>query len=189
VGTSRRPIILQKGGHLFVGPDNGVFTFVLMAGGKTAGYEITPEEIFLSSWSATFHGRDIFAPVAGHLSLGKSPHSLGRRAEGFVRADWPKPVIKGKRLQGRILFVDSFGNLITNIDREEYGRELEDSLWRIKGKGWSIEGLSRTYGQTRRGQSLALFGSAGLLEIAVNCGNAQKELGLGPGDPLAITLI
>ena len=189
VGTSRRPIILKKGVHLFVGPDNGVFTFALMAEGKTEGYEITREEIFLSPGSATFHGRDIFAPVAGHLSLGKSPHSMGRRAGGFARADWPKPIIKGKRLQGRILFVDSFGNLITNVDREEYGRELEDRLLRIKGKGWSIESLSRTYGQNRPGQSLALFGSAGLLEIAVNCGSAQKELGLGPGDPLAITLV
>ena len=189
VGTSRRPIILKKGGHLFVGPDNGVFTFALMAEGKTEGYEITRKEIFLAPLSATFHGRDVFAPVAGHLSFGKDPKYFGRRAEGFTRAEWPRPVLKGKRLLGRILFADAFGNLITNIDREEYGRELEDRLWLIKGKGWSIESLSRTYGQTRPGQTLALFGSAGLLEIAVNCGNAQKELGLGPGDPLAITLV
>ena len=189
VGTRRRPIILKKDGHLFVGPDNGVFTFALMAEGKTEGYEITRKEIFLFPLSATFHGRDVFAPVAGHLSLGKDPKYFGRRAKGFARAEWSRPVLKGKKLLGWILFADSFGNLITNVGREEYDQKLEGRSLRIKGKGWSIETLSRNYGQTPPGQSLALFGSAGLLEIAVSCGSAQKELGLRPGDPVTITLL
>lgn len=189
VGTRRRPVILQKGGHFFVGPDNGVFTFVLSASGKTAGYEITKREFFLSPLSETFHGRDLFAPVAGHLSLGQDPKRLGVRAAGFARAEWPRPQLKGGKLLGRILFSDSFGNLITNISREEYGPLIAGRPLRIKGKGWRIDGLHRTYGQGKTGQAVALFGSSGLLEIAVYRGSAKKDLGLKPGDRLIVTLL
>jgi hypothetical protein len=90
---------------------------------------------------------------------------------------------------GQILFSDSFGNLITNISREEYGRLMEGRSLQIKGKGWRIDRIHRTYGQGKSGQPLALFGSAGLLEIAVNRGSAEKTLGLGSGDRLVIALL
>jgi len=189
VGTRRRPVILQKSGHFFVGPDNGVFTLVLSASGKTEGYEITRREFFLSPLSETFHGRDLFAPVAGHLSLGQDPKRFGRRAAGFVRAEWPQPQLKGEKLLGRILFADSFGNLITNISRQEYGPLIAGRPLRIKGKGWGIDGLHRTYGQGKDRKAVALFGSSGLLEIAVNRGSAKKALGLKPGERLIITLL
>jgi S-adenosylmethionine hydrolase len=188
VGTRRRPVVLRKKGHLFVGPDNGVFTFVLSDPGRTEGYEITRREFFLSPLSETFHGRDLFAPVAGYLSLGKDPSRVGPRAGGLVRVEWPAPQMKGKNLLGRILFADSFGNWITNISREAYGQLMENRFLQIKGKGWRIDRLSQTYGQGKPGQPLALFGSAGLLEIAVNRSSAKKTLGLRSGDRLIIAL-
>ena len=87
---------------------------------------------------------------------------------------------------GRILFADAFGNLITNISRGEYGPQIGDRPWQIKGKSWRIERLQETYPDVHPGQPLALFGSAGLLEIAVNRGNAQLTLGLKPGDLISI---
>lgn len=189
VGTGRRPVILRKDGHFFVGPDNGVFTFILSANGKTEGYEITRREFLLSPLSETFHGRDIFAPVAGHLSLGQDPKRFGPRAGDFVQAKWPRPRLKGEKLQGEILFSDSFGNLITNISREEYGSLSAGRALRIKGKGWRIDCIHRTYGQGKFGDPMALFGSSGLLEIAISGGNAKKDLGLMPGDRLIVTLL
>jgi S-adenosylmethionine hydrolase len=189
VGTWRRPVILHKGGHFFVGPDNGVFTFVLSASGETGGYEITRREFFLSPLSETFHGRDIFGPVAGHLSLGQAPRRFGPRAGGFVRAEWPRPRLKGEKLLGQILFSDSFGNLVTNISREEYGSLSGGRPLRINGKGWHIDRIHRTYGQGKFGAPLALFGSSGLLEIAVSGGSAKRDLGLKAGDRLIVKLL
>jgi S-adenosylmethionine hydrolase len=97
--------------------------------------------------------------------------------------------LKGEKLLGRILFSDSFGNLITNVSRQEYGPLIAGRPLRIKGKGWHIDGLHRTYGQGKNGQAVALFGSSGLLEIAVYRGNAKRDLGLRPGDRLIITLL
>ena len=188
VGSRRRPVVLRKNGHFFVGPDNGVFTFVLSGKGRTEGYEVARREFFLSPLSNTFHGRDIFAPVAGHLSLGKDPKLLGPRARDFVRVEWPQPQVKGKKLLGRVLWADAFGNLITNISREEYGRVIEDRPIQIKGKRWRIDRIHCTYGEGQRGQPMALFGSAGLLEISVNLGSAKQALGLKSGDPLTIIL-
>jgi S-adenosylmethionine hydrolase len=185
VGTQRRPIILKKGGHFFVGPDNGVFTCIL-SGEKSEGYEIMRQPLLLAPVSPTFHGRDIFAPAAGHLSLGMDPRRLGKRIEEFKKIEWPRPEVKGKHWVGRILFADSFGNLITNISREEYRSLIGNRPWQMKGKGWHIQQIQETYGDARPGQALALFGSAGLLEIAVNRGNAQQTLGLKPGDSIYI---
>ena len=189
VGTRRRPVILQKGGHFFVGPDNGVFTFVLSSDGKTEGYEITRRKVFLSPLSETFHGRDIFAPVAGHLSLGQDPKRFGPRAVDFVRTEWPRPRLKGGKLLGQILFCDSFGNLITNISREEYGSLSAGRPLLIKGEGWHIDRIHRTYGKGKPGDPMALFGSSGLLEIAIYGGSAKKDSGLKPGDRLVVNLL
>ncbi len=188
VGMSRRALVLEKGRHFFVGPDNGVFTGIFSAPGEGAGYEITQEEFFRKPVSATFHGRDLFGPVAGHLSAGLPPQKLGPRVSGFIRAEGPRPERQGNRLTGLILWADPFGNLITNIGREEYGQLLAEREWRISGRGWRIEKLAKTYGEGRKGQPLALFGSSGNLEIAVNQGPAAERLGLKAGDPLVIRL-
>lgn len=189
VGTARRAIVLEKKGYFFIGPDNGVFSWVLSQEGKLSAHEITQRKFFLSPPSNTFHGRDIFAPVAGHLSLGLKPKLLGPKAKNLVTIDWPKPRLSGGKLQGQILGVDSFGNLITNIPEEEYGPKMEGRPVQIRGRGWHIDRVDRTYGQGQPGQPMALFGSGGWLEIAVNRGNAMHTLGLKPGDSITIRLL
>ena len=188
VGTRRRPLILKKGRHFFVGPDNGVFSGILSASGEGAGYEIVRKDFFRRPLSATFHGRDLFGPVAGHLSLGLPPQEFGPRVSSFVRAEIPRVERKGNRLTGRILWVDPFGNLLTNIAREEHGLALSRREWRISGKGWRIETLSKTYGEGKPGQPLALFGSSEYLELAVNQSRAADKLKMKPGAPLVIRL-
>jgi S-adenosylmethionine hydrolase len=188
VGTGRKAILLEKNGHYFVGPDNGVFTWVFSEKGKTSVHEISETKFFLAPLSDTFHGRDIFAPVAGHLSLSLKAKLFGPRMKDWVTIEWPRPRLSGGKLRGQILWPDSFGNLITNVSREEYGQRLAGRSIAIKGKGWSIHRISRAYGQVRPGQPLALFGSGGLLEIAVSQGNALKALGLKPGNSFSIDL-
>ncbi len=187
VGTKRRPIILKKAGSFFVGPDNGIFSSILSGKGRVEGYEITRQDFFLTPVSTTFHGRDIFAPVAGYLSRGKDPSLFGPRVEDFIRTSWPQPLVKKQKLLGQVLWLDSFGNLITNISREDYERIIEGGNLQIKGKGWKIQRLHRTYGEGQPGEPLALFGSTGFLELTVNQGCARKILSLNPGDPVIIT--
>jgi hypothetical protein len=189
VGTARRAIVLQKEKYSFVGPDNGVFTWILSPEARGSAYEITNRNFFLAPLSDTFHGRDIFAPVAGHLSLGLEPRFLGPRVRDLVTIDWPSPRLSKNALGAMILWADSFGNLITNVSRQEYGPKLEGRPILIKGRGWRIDQIHRTYGESRAGQPVALFGSGGLLEISVNRGNAFNILGLKPGDPVTIKLL
>ena len=188
VGTRRRPVVVEKEGYLFVGPDNGVFSGVLSRRAKTVVYEIAERKFFLSPVSDTFHGRDIFAPVAGRLSLGMEPRRLGPRVKEVKTLEWPQPRRSGRKLLARILWADSFGNLMTNVSREESGPDVEGRPIQIQGKGWCIDRIHRTYGQGRRGEPMALFGSGGYLEISVNRGNALELLGLRPGDPITIRL-
>jgi S-adenosylmethionine hydrolase len=188
VGTKRRPLALKKGGHLFVGPDNGVFAGILSVPGEGVGYEITRRAFFREAVSMTFHGRDLFGPVAGSLAAGLPLSQVGPRVSGFTRAEWPRPERFRDRLIGRILWADSFGNLLTNLSRDEVGPILRARDWRISGRGWRVEVLSKTYGEGEPGQPLALFGSSGYLELAVNQGRAAERLGMKPGDPLVIRL-
>ena len=188
VGSTRQPIVLVKKGDIFVGPDNGVFTPVLEGAGRNEGYEISRKKLFLFPLSATFHGRDIFAPVAGYLSMGYPLKRVGPALKDFVRIHWPQPQLQKGKLLGQILWGDSFGNQITNISREAYGELLTNRQIMIRGKGWQIHRIHRTYSENESGKPMALFGSSGLLEIAVNQGCAGKQLGLGAGDAVTVHL-
>jgi S-adenosylmethionine hydrolase len=186
VGSRRKAIVAKREGHFFVGPDNGVLSGILGGKETALGYEIKERKYFLAPVSDTFHGRDIFAPVAGHLSLGLDPARLGPRIQGLETIVLPQPRRVKGGLMARILWADSFGNLITNLVRGDYGRQLETRPFQIKGKGWKIDRVYRTYGEGFPGRPMALFGSGGFLEISVNRGNARKTLGLEPGDPIII---
>ena len=182
VGTRRKAVVIKREGHLFVGPDNGVLNGIGREKDTVSGYEIRERRYFLSPVSDTFHGRDIFAPVAGYLSLGLDPARLGPRVQGLNPIEFPRPRRVKGGLTARILWADSFGNLITNLGR----RELEARPFQIRGKGWRIDRISRTYGEERPGGAMALFGSSGFLEISVNRGNARNTLGLESGDSITI---
>lgn len=188
VGTERRPIILRKDGYFFVGPDNGVFSLVLH-GGKYAAVEISPLSFSKFPLSSTFHGRDIFAPVAAHLSLGIGMRKFGPPLTNLQKITWPQPIIKGNKIIGQVILVDSFGNLITNIDRQFFVSQIASRQFKIKIKKRSLSCLQETYAQVPEGKLLALWGSAGYLEIAVNRGHAQLLLKMKPGDPIVISLL
>ncbi len=174
VGTERRGIVLQCGGSLFVGPDNGVFSFLL---GDIVGNirEITNHDLMRGQVHPTFHGRDLFAPVAAHLSLGTDPADVGRVvADPVILAIPPVRTTPGG-LEGEVIHVDRFGNLCTNI---ESGMLERTEATVVVGEN-AISGIARYFGEVPGGALLALVNSFGFLEIAVNRGNAAAALGLG----------
>jgi S-adenosylmethionine hydrolase len=176
VGTSRRPIAVAALGMFFVGPDNGLFTPALLADPQAKVFELTDESLFRQPVCATFHGRDVFAPVAAHLAKGLDPSKLGPLVRDPVTLTWPQPKMENGVLLGSVLSSDSFGNLDTNLPRalvEEFlaGRRAEVSLGAMK-----IRGIQHAYGQTSNGQPLALFNSMDRLELAINQGNLYARL-------------
>lgn len=181
VGGIRKPIIVRSRGYFFVGPDNGIFTPFL--DGKECVYRIR-EDVALPDRSATFHGRDLFAPAAARLARGDDPETLGEPSHQAVHLHVPRPRREGCLLAGQVLYVDHFGNLITNIHRADLGG-LGTEL-RVTIGTHEIRQLSRTYQDGALGESLALVGSSGYLEVAVVQGNAGAQLGMGKGERVRV---
>jgi S-adenosylmethionine hydrolase len=167
VGGARAALALESLGHFFVGPDNGVFTPVLEAAGEVIELTVPPAA------SATFHGRDVFAPAAAALCSGRPLSSLGPvlRAPA-IRLPPPRLRPEGGGTTGEVIYVDRFGTLITNLG-PALGNEIEIAGLRLQ--------LSRTFGDVPPGEPLAFVGSGGTIEIAVRDGSAAELLGLGRG--------
>ncbi len=182
VGTERRPLVVEALDMLFVGPDNGLFTPVLLADPSARAYVLDKPRYHRQPVSATFHGRDIFAPVAAHLTWGISPEELGSYIGDPIRLDWPRPYRREEILLGHVLGVDRFGNLQTNLSRWEVEAFLAGRPAEIQSAGLVIEGLSQSYGQAEPGAALALFNSLDRLELAVNRGSALVRAGLASAD-------
>lgn len=172
VGGERRCIAVEANGHFFVGPDNGIFWPILAADPGSRTIHLRNPEYFLRPISATFHGRDIFAPVAAHLSMGAALRGLGEFVEDPVSLEVPSASRVGDRLLGHVVRVDRFGNLITNISRELLYEFLSRDIPVIRIGTLVIEGLSKAYASVKPGEPLAIIGSGDTLEIAVNSGSA-----------------
>ena len=200
VGTSRRALLLVTPHGRFLAPDNGVLSHVLRdflhdppeQEGTVAipdgleAYNLTNSGYWLNPVSQTFHGRDVFAPVAAYLSLGVSPQALGQPANEMAWLPAPQPVHRGNTIQGEIINVDHFGNLVTNIPASA----LAGDGLQVSVKGRSISGLSQSYhggARPSRGGLVALVGSYGLLEIAVRDGSAAQALEAGVGETVRVT--
>jgi S-adenosylmethionine hydrolase len=181
VGSGRRPIVVKAKGHMFVGPDNGIFWPIMAGQENSRVIHLIKAEYFLPEVSATFHGRDIFAPVAGHLSKGVDPGEMGILINDPVQLQQRMPVRKGGLLSGQVVRVDHFGNLITNIHRKRLEQFLENAQPVIKVQNCTIHGIRETYKEATAGEILALIGSSDHLEIAVNLGRACDYLKLNPG--------
>jgi len=180
VGTERRAIAAQTSQGFFVAPDNGVLTPALLAPGEKTVVHLTKPRYFRQPVSATFHGRDIFAPAAGHLARGVPLRSLGDPISDPVLLEIPQATPDGPDgWLGEVIHVDRFGNLITNLRSEELKGPPE--TWTFAIGGQVLHGLRHTYGQVAPGQFLALTGSTGRVEIAQRNGHAARALGLGPG--------
>jgi hypothetical protein len=193
VGSTRQRIALATPEACFVAPDNGVLTYVWREATARWGpepvaiYELADARLWLPNISTTFHGRDVFAPVAAHLANGTPPTVLGPRLPLLVEAELEQPT-RGRagELVGRIIHLDNFGNCITNITPEHlrdagFGEQITAQIIDQR-----IPGLSRTYADAASGTLVALFGSSNRLELAVRNGNAAKSLGVGVGDTVKI---
>jgi len=184
VGTVRRPVVVQTERALYVIPDNGVLGLVLNQEPAQKAVHLTDPRYRLSRVSATFHGRDIFAPAAAHLASGTAPGEMG---EPFAPSDLvPLPLLEiqapsGGHWRAEILHVDHFGNLITNARPSNTGTPTA-----IVVGGHRIAKLSHTFGDVEPGELVAYTGSSGHLEIAIREGNAARTLGVDIGDPVQV---
>ncbi len=185
VGTSRPIVCARLDDQTFVAPDNGLLELVARRCASSAIYEVREPHYQLPEVSATFHGRDIMAPAAAHLSRGLDPAQLGPPCNRLKRLAWPEPECAPQRVAGEVVLVDSFGNLMTNIDREHL-RDAEGASVRVACAGQTIEGLVETYGNSESGHLVALIGSSGALEIACVNGSAAAQLRAGPGAQMTV---
>lgn len=188
VGTQRQPILIQTKQGLFVGPDNGVLVLAAHKQEIVEIRQIANRKFMLPKVSNTFHGRDIFAPVAAYLLIGIPPPEFGPIVNEFAKPNFTCVTRDGSALIGEVLHIDGFGNIITNICREEMKlANLEKSLSvDLDNRQLRLE-MSKTYGDVKFHQAMALFGSHGYLEIAVNQDSAAKALSVNVGDKIRIT--
>jgi len=179
VGSSRRPVIVRTEAGTFVGPDNGIFSYVLEQADGYELFHVTDQQYFRTLVSNNFHGRDIFAPVAAELSRGAKPSAFGPKIGDPVVLPSLKPLRKKLGLEGRIIHVDTFGNCITNFTRADM---LENSGLRVRGK--SINTFKNYFSEktSSRSELFAIWGSAGFLEIAATNKSAAKLLHAKRGD-------
>jgi len=177
VGGKRRPIAVLADNHLFVGPDNGLFWPIIETQERTEVIHLSEKRYWMRKISPTFHGRDIFAPVASHLSKGIDPFLLGEKIHHPTTIALSLPRKENSDLVGEIIRVDHFGNLITNITRDHLKPFPQPKGVSIKVGALVLQKLSTTYSDVPVGQPLALIGSSNLLEIAINSGDAAHELG------------
>jgi S-adenosylmethionine hydrolase len=180
VGTDRRLIAVLVAGQWFVLPDNGLITGVTRIRAPEGIWEITNPALRRDIVSATFHGRDILAPAAAHLLRGGAADELGPIRTSFITLRNFEPTRDEQGFLGEVIFRDTFGNLITNVNADRLADAPPDS-WLIEIAGERIEGIARTYGERPTGTLIALFGSCGWVEIAVVNGDAARHLTAGAG--------
>jgi len=187
VGTQRRSMAARLGPQFFVGPDNGVATRWIGRAERTSQpmsfVVLDRPEHWLPGVSPVFHGRDVFAPVAARLANGVPLAELGSPFEDPVRLDLPEPTAIQGGLRGEVEYIDHFGNLRTNIRREDCG-ETEPKEVRLAGA--EIHELARTFGERKPGELMAFWGSGDELCIAVVNGNAANRLGVSVGEPVEL---
>lgn len=185
VGTKRRPLLIESEGCFFIGPDNGLLSLALEEKKTSQIIELSNEIYHLKPTSTTFHGRDIFAPIAGYLSLGISAQDLGTKVDAFERLPWPNVIKSEGAIQGKVIYIDGFGNLITNVqERDLRGLRPENST--VSLSSLTIHGLVANYASGTEGAFVALFNSWGLLEISLFKGNAHLQSGAKIGDTIQI---
>ncbi|MGA2880883.1 MAG: SAM-dependent chlorinase/fluorinase [Bryobacteraceae bacterium] len=187
VGSARRPLLAEMGGQYFVAPDNGVLSLVF-AREQPKVRHITSERFFLHPVSRTFHGRDVFSPVAAHLAAGITPAQFGKRIEDYLRASFDKPTHTGKHTwTGTILKADHFGNLATNFHIDQFPA-LRTHAFSLNAGLQAITRLALTFSECAPGELFVIVGSSGYLEVAASQGSAAQALGCSAGSPVELTI-
>jgi len=177
VGSGRKSVIVETEKYLFVAPDNGVLSFLMERDIKRI-IQITNEEYFLKPVSRTFHGRDIFAPVAAHLSKGEKVEKFGPGTRKIEKLTFPEPQVKNNRLVGEVIYVDRFGNLITNINQDTFLRFIKGKKFQIVIGKAKIPKISSSYQEGKEGLPVGIFGSFDNLEILLYRDDASRLLNL-----------
>ncbi len=193
VGTSRRPMAAQIGTQFYVGPDNGTISMLLekaqQAGWKTEFIDLNNPEYWLPEVSFVFHGRDIFSPVAAHLSIGVPLKSFGTPFEDPVRLELPKPEKAASGWRGEVIHIDHFGNIASNILAENLADALkEKTKISVRVGDAEIVGLVNTFSEGAVGELIALIGSTDNLIVSVVNGSALERLKVKVGDPFEVIL-
>ena len=186
VGSARRPLCVETADAFLVGPDNGVLSLAAPPADVRRIVHLTAESFFLSPRSATFHGRDIFAPVAAALAAGTAPLAFGPEVPDMQRLELPPLVYEAAGVRGEVLWVDRFGNLVTSITEEALadfrGRDVSISI-----RGVRLRGIATSYSSVPAGEPVAIVNSWGHLEIAVREGSAAAVLPAAVGETVCIT--
>jgi S-adenosylmethionine hydrolase len=190
VGTARRPILVSTERHHFVAPDNGVLSLVYAREERMHVRHVTAEHYSLQPVSKTFHGRDIFAPIAAYLAKGVDSEKFGEEITDFVRFNAPKPKPVEKGIKGVVLKVDRFGNLITNFTPQDVPMlmQLDPLPFKIVVGKKEVTNIHTLYAEGEPGEVFGIVGSMGYLEIAANRGSAAQLTGVGKGAEVNIQL-
>jgi S-adenosylmethionine hydrolase len=191
VGSSRKSLVIKSGKRYFVTPDNGLVSYVASQDSGGEVYELTNKEYFREKISSTFHGRDIFAPVAAHLASGIEIQKFGNKINLSDIIQIPPPLFHKESFNcwlGEIIYSDSFGNIITSLNSEDIGIDISDPTlnenWRFEVSNQIIKGLKRTYAEANPGELLAYIGSFGYIEMGISNGNAAQVLDASGGNKI-----
>jgi S-adenosylmethionine hydrolase len=185
VGSERKALAVTAGGHFFVAPDNGLLTHVMESQEDCTAYEITADHYYMKPVSSTFHGRDIFAPIAAWISRGIPLHQLGPVVPNPVKLQIPAlKRVRDSLIQGTILAVDHFGNLITNLKPADVPQ-----TFKMMAGQKEITSMRKTYAEGVPGELFVIPGSTGYLEISIKNGSAAAQLNLKAGFPIGVILL
>lgn len=185
VGTERHPIIVQTKFGFFVGPDNGILMLAAQSQGIQHTYELSNPNLMLSKISTTFHGRDIFAPAAAYVDKGIKPYKFGSEIENPVLLRFPAVRRSNNVLTGEVLYIDGFGNIITSIQEKDI---LNSKMLNVKLNEVLLKPkFGKAYGEAEPRAPIALVGSYGFIEIALNQGNAADKFSVKVGDKITVS--
>ncbi len=183
VGSNRKAILVETERYFFIAPDNGLLSFVFDEATNLKVFELMNERYFAENISATFHGRDVFAPVAAHLSNGVATDQFGGQTNDYlISSETKPPQISPEKITGTIIQIDRFGNLITNLTKEKLPEKFV-----VEVGGKQIKNLKSYFAEAAKGELLLIFGSAGFLEIVAFQDSAQKLLNVEVGREIIVT--
>ena len=187
VGTNRNAVALRIEDQYFIGPDNGIFS-ILTGDRDFEAVKLNNRKYWGKAASNTFHGRDIFAPVAAHLSTGVPLSELGDPLDELVTYRWAEPIADKDGLQGWVIHIDKFGNLVTNLSESLIRDVIDDKSVKIYVGNTILDEIATTFGSVPEGEPVAYIGSSGMLEVGVNQGNAEEMLGVQKGAQISLVL-
>jgi S-adenosylmethionine hydrolase len=189
VGSTRKPILIECGEQFFVGPDNGIFSWICEREGSGRAIHLTNQAFFRHPVSATFHGRDIFAPVAAALARGVAVEEFGGEVSDYVRLNSLRPLVASDgSIEGRVIHIDRFGNCITNLTRENFSEDKAVSGAKLCINGREISSFRKFFSEAALDEDdlFCLVGSAGFLEIAAHNSSAARVLNADCGHPVIV---